>query len=36
MEKEDYDVDEIEGGHGCFLGDNMGMGIELTEDIWFT
>ena len=34
-EKDDYDLHEVQGGHGCFLGDNQGMGIDLTEDAWF-
>ena len=35
LDKEDYDVDEIEGGHGCYLSDNKAMGIQLAEDAWF-
>jgi len=35
LDKEDYDLQELDGAHECFLGDLLGMGIELAEDGWF-
>jgi len=35
LDKEDYDLQELDGAHECFLGDPLGMGIELAEDGWF-
>ncbi len=36
LDKGDYEMDEVPGTQGCFLHDHDGLGIELSEDSWFT